>query len=549
MLTQLNIHNFVLVENLEISFDSGMTVLTGESGAGKSILLGALDLVLGARSTKRVIRAGTERCEVSAEFSIEGNEIAQSYLAQLDLLDAIAPQRCLVRRVVRGDGRSQAYINTSPVNLSVLAEFCSPLIEIHGQHQHQRLLDRRTQLAWLDDYGANNTIRETVSNAFSLWRTAKAELETLQLNTQTITERSDLLQYQIGELKSLGLSEGEVEQLDASYKRLVQAKDIRLRISKIDESIRDCLLPDTGQWNRDLHEIDDDHKALVTARELLNSSEIQLLEAQNELRVYLETLEIDEQGLADLEQRLMAIHDVSRKHRVKANELETRQKELEVELGALSVNQQRLNTLSQEVVDHEKMFRKRASILSSARRKHAVPFQRDVCGTLDTLSLPGVRLTLDFVDAESDAGLETVEYLVATNHPNPPGRLRDIASGGELARISLAIQVVAAQRSQLPCLILDEADIGVGGTTADVVGRMLQKLASHTQVVCVTHAPQVAALANAHMKVEKSKHQDTSIEMLSDAGRVDELARMLGGRKITDETKDFARTLLADARN
>ena len=152
-------------------------------------------------------------------------------------------------------------------------------------------------------------------------------------------------------------------------------------------------------------------------------------------------------------------------------------------------------------------------------------------------------------DAESDAGLETVEYLVATNHPNPPGRLRDIASGGELARISLAIQVVAAQRSQLPCLILDEADIGVGGTTADVVGRMLQKLASHTQVVCVTHAPQVAALANAHMKVEKSKRQDTSIEMLSDAGRVDELARMLGGRKITDETKDFARTLLADAHN
>ena len=229
--------------------------------------------------------------------------------------------------------------------------------------------------------------------------------------------------------------------------------------------------------------------------------------------------------------------------------METRQKELEAELGAISVNQQRLSTLSQEVAEHEKMFRKRASILSSARRKHAAPFQRDVCGTLDTLSLPGVRLTLDFVDAESDTGLETVEYLVATNHPNPPGRLRDIASGGELARISLAIQVVAAQRSQLPCLILDEADIGVGGTTADVVGRMLQKLASHTQVVCVTHAPQVAALANAHMKVEKSKHQDTSIEMLSDAGRVDELARMLGGRKITDETKDFARTLLADAHN
>ena len=549
MLTQLNIQNFVLVENLEITFDSGMTVLTGESGAGKSILLGALGLVLGARATKRVIRTGAERCEVSAEFSIEDNEIAQSYLAQLDLLDANAPHHCLVRRVVRGDGRSQAYINTSPVNLSVLAELCSPLIEIHGQHQHQRLLDRHTQLAWLDDYGVNNTIRETVSNAFSLWHTAKKELETLQLNTQATTARSDLLQYQIGELKSLGLSEGEVGQLDASYKRLVQAKDIRLRISKIDESILERLLPETGQWNRELHEIDDDHNALVTARELLNSSEIQLLEAQNELRVYSETLEIDEQGLADLEQRLTAIHDVSRKHRVKANELETRQKELESELGTISGDQQRLNTLSQKVAGHKKMFQKHASILSSARRKHAVPFQRDVCGTLDTLNLPGVRLTLDFVDAESNTGLETVDYLVATNHPNPPGRLRDIASGGELARISLAIQVVAAQRSQLPCLILDEADIGVGGTTADVVGRMLKKLASHTQVVCITHAPQVAALANTHMKVEKSKHQDTSIEILLDTGRIDELARMLGGRKITDETKDFARTLLADAHN
>ena len=238
-----------------------------------------------------------------------------------------------------------------------------------------------------------------------------------------------------------------------------------------------------------------------------------------------------------------------RKHRVKANELETRQKELESELGTISGDQQRLNTLSQKVAGHKKMFQKHASILSSARRKHAVPFQRDVCGTLDTLNLPGVRLTLDFVDAESNTGLETVDYLVATNHPNPPGRLRDIASGGELARISLAIQVVAAQRSQLPCLILDEADIGVGGTTADVVGRMLKKLSSHTPVVCITHAPQEADLANTHMKVEKSKHQDTSIEILLDTGRIDELARMLGGRKITDVTKDFARTLLADAHN
>ena len=546
MLTQLNICNFVLVENLEIAFSPGMTVLTGESGAGKSILLGALGLVLGARSTKRDIRAGANRCEVSAEFSIDDNEAAQSYLEQLDLTDTNTPHRCIVRRVVRTDGRSQAYINTSPVNLNVLAEFCSPLIDIHGQHEHQRLLDSRTQLAWLDDYSANNEIRETVANAFSLWRTAKAELEHLQLDSQTRMERSDLLQYQVAELKSLGLNEGEVENLDTTYKRLTQAKEIRSTIEKIDQSIRDRLLPETVQWNRDLQEIRDDHSALTTARELLNSSEIQLLEAESELREYAETLEIDDQGLTELEQRLTAIHDVSRKHRVKANELVRHQRELEDELASMSIDQQQLNTLTQEVEQHETLFRQEAAKLSSARKKHAIEFERDVCSTLARLSLPGVRITLDFDEAESDTGLETVEYLIATNHPNPPGRLQDIASGGELARISLAIQVVAAERSMLPCLILDEADIGVGGTTADIVGRMLQKLASHTQVVCITHAPQVAALANVHMKVEKLKHQDTSVEKLSGNGRVDELARMLGGRTITDETRDFARTLLAD---
>ena len=327
MLTQLNICNFVLVENLEIAFSPGMTVLTGESGAGKSILLGALGLVLGARSTKRDIRAGANRCEVSAEFSIGDNEAAQSYLERLDLADTNTPQRCIVRRVVRTDGRSQAYINTSPVNLNVLAEFCSPLIDIHGQHEHQRLLDSRTQLAWLDDYSANNEIRETVANAFSLWRTAKAELEDLQLDAQARTERSDLLQYQVAELKSLSLDEGEVENLDTTYKRLTQAKEIRSTIEKIDQSIRDRLLPETVQWNRDLQEIRDDHSALTAARELLNSSEIQLLEAESELREYAETLEIDDQGLTELEQRLTAIHDVSRKHRVKANELVRHQKE------------------------------------------------------------------------------------------------------------------------------------------------------------------------------------------------------------------------------
>ena len=546
MLTQLNICNFVLVENLEIAFDPGMTVLTGESGAGKSILLGALGLVLGARSTKRDIRAGASRCEISAEFSIGDNEAAQSYLEELDLADTTTPQRCIVRRVVRTDGRSQAYINTSPVNLNVLAEFCSPLIDIHGQHEHQRLLDGRTQLAWLDDYSANNEILETVTNAFSLWRTAKADLEILQLDSQARTERSDLLHYQVAEIKSLGLNEGEVENLDTTYKRLSQAKEIRSTIEKIDQSIRDRLLPETTQWNRDLQEIKDEHAALTAARELLNSSEIQLLEAESELRGYAETLEIDEQGLTDLGQRLTAIHDVSRKHRVKTTELVRHQKALEDKLDSMSVDQQQLNTLTQEVEQHEALFRQEAAKLSSTRKKHAVDFERDVCSTLARLSLPGVRLTLEFDEAESDTGLETIQYLIATNHPNPPGRLQDIASGGELARISLAIQVVAAERSMLPCLILDEADIGVGGTTADIVGRMLQKLASHTQVVCITHAPQVAALANVHMKVEKLKHQDTSVKKLSGGGRVDELARMLGGRTVTDETRDFARTLLAD---
>ena len=546
MLKQLTVRNFALVTALDIEFAPGLTVITGESGAGKSILLSALALVLGERAATANIRPGAASCEVAADFELNPNGAAWRYLEARELMDAHEPNRCLVRRVVAG-GRSRAFVNGAPVNLGDLQALCEPLVDIYGQHEHRSLLERSVQLSLLDDYAAAGAQAAAVRDAHRLWQTRQSELETALGRAQGHSERMDLLRYQADELKALAVQEGEFEALTAQRKRLAAASDIRATVASHATALDDDLIPRLARGASDLEAIDDSHPALAAAQRQLQAARVEAEEALTELRDYFDAVPEDAAALAEVDERLDLIHDVARKHRVAPASLARHAGEVAAELDALDAGTERLDELQAACRAAETAYDEAAAKLSKARHRAAPAFAKEVGAALEELKLPDATLEVEFSPTRNERGLEAAGYLVRTNPQYPPAALRDIASGGELARIGLAIEAVAAQRSALPCLVLDEADVGVGGATADRLGRMLRRLAEHAQVVCVTHAPQVAALGDTHLRVMKSSGSEVAIDRLDAAERVEELARMLAGRRVTEETRDYARTLLAGA--
>ena len=336
-----------------------------------------------------------------------------------------------------------------------------------------------------------------------------------------------------------------MEALTQRHKRLSSATDIQFVVGTHMETLDEQLLPQLSRMHADLEDINDDHPALKAARQHMEAGRIEAEEGLSALRTYFEAVPVDPEALKEVEERLEAIHDAARKHRVNAMDLAARTKEVAAEIESLEVDELRLQNLRETCEAGEQKFRDAAAKLSEARAGAARSFEKAVTAALAELGFGQASLSVEFTPAENERGLETVDFLFTASPRYPPGLLRAIASGGELARISLAICVVAAARSNLPCLLLDEADVGIGGTTADVLGRMLRRLAAHTQVICVTHAPQVAALGDTHLRVTKTENDDTDIETLEAGSRIDELARMLAGQRITDETREYAETLLA----
>ena len=543
MLKQLTVRNFALVESLDLAFAPGLTVITGESGAGKSILLNALELVLGARASSSAIRPGATACEVTAEFDLADYPAAREYLDEQALDDAAEGGRCLVRRVA-ATGRSRAFVNGTPVNLAALQSLCNPLVEVHGQHAHRSLLDRTVQLALLDDYAAAADLAGSVREAFRAWRARCAELDAARERARAAEQRLELLRYQVQELHDLALAEGEFEDLEQRHRRLAAAGDIRATVGTHASELEDRLIARLSRMSSDLDAIDDAHPALSAGRERMRAAQVEAEEALAELRDYYSAVPEDAGALADVERRLDAIHDIARKHRVPAAGLAAHAATVEAELAGLAADEARLDTVAEAAETAGAAYRDLAGRLSRKRTSAAGKFAADVGAVMAELRLEGGVLEPVFAPVENERGLESVEYRVTTNPAYPPAPLAAIASGGELARIALAIEVVAAQRSALPCLVLDEADVGIGGTTADILGRMLRRLARNTQVICVTHAPQVAALGDTHLLVRKTREQDTVIVPLGDDERVEELSRMLAGRRITGETRAYARTLL-----
>lgn len=545
MLKTLSVSNFALVDELEIQFGPGLTVITGESGAGKSILLAALLLVLGERAAADTIRPGTTRADVSAEFDLSAIDSALDYLTAHELNDPDQPGRALVRRVLNADGRSRAFLNGIPVNLSVLRELSGGLIDIHGQDDNVRLADPRVQRMLLDGYGVDAKVLEACRKAFNGWKAVEAELEQLQRQVHNSEDRAALLAYQLEELEEAAPERGEFEEIEQTHKRLSQAQSIR-------EMVADALVAlehanTLGPAQTSLNRIDDDHPDLSSARDTLVTVTDLMADANRDLRAFEESLTVDPEALLALENRLTLLHDLARKHKVNPESLPEHIEMLRAELEGMSTDKSSLDELSDAVASQEKSYRRYSKKLTRQRMAAAESFCRAVSEQMNTLGIKGGALTLSFHPRESEFGAETVEYECVTNPRYPAAPLGRIASGGERARISLAIQIVAAAKNQLPSLILDEADVGVGGTTADVVGRLLRGLAEHTQVICITHAPQIAALGLEHLKVSKDSEQDTRIAELDDSERVDELARMLAGARITDESRDYARTLLEQA--
>ncbi|QKT02599.1 DNA repair protein RecN [Ectothiorhodospiraceae bacterium 2226] len=555
MLTHIHIRNIAIVDALELEFHPGMTVLTGETGAGKSILLDALGLALGDRADAGLVRHGAERAEVSVGFRVDALTAVQNWLAEHEL-DADA--ECLLRRTVSRDGRSRGYINGQPVTVQLLREVGEMLVDLHGQHEHQSLLRAEVQRELLDDYAEHGGLVAAVAQAAEAVRAADSALQEARAARASRDDRLDLLRFQVAELEALQMEASELDSLEEEHARLAHANRLLeaaegalARLEDSEEASAAALL---GQARRALEGVLEFDARLRPCLELLDGALIQAQEAAAELRHYATGVEFDPARLAQVEQRLGAIHDLARKHRAEPAALPALLVSLRTGLDAIENAEAHEEVLAQRLGEAQTHYREAAKRLSASRARAAKRMGAAVSEHMQGLGMAGgvfaVRL-----DAREDGdyaphGAERVVFDVSANAGQPPRPLAKVASGGELSRISLAIQVVAAHSARIPTLVFDEVDVGIGGGVAEIVGRQLRGLGSGRQVLCVTHLPQVAALAHHHLQVRKQTAEGltlTAIEALDEDARVEEIARMLGGVAITAQTRAHAREMIERA--
>lgn len=552
MLTSLQVRNFAIIDQVDVVFASGMTVLTGETGAGKSILVDALALVLGERGSAGLVREGAERAEICAEFDISKHKPASAWLAEqaLDMDDA-----CVLRRVIGADGRSRAFINGSTATLQSLATLGALLLDIHGQHFHQSLGRREVQRDLLDHFGKLTEQRNTVAAAWTSWHELAAELTSLEEDDADRASRIDLLEFQLDELEVLDLKADELNELHAERKKLHYSERIADGVAEALQLIFEAdpdnahrLLAKAQQSLQPLGEFD---KNLAAAVALLSESVIQVAEAADQLQRCADNLDADPARRDWIEERLDAVQSIARKHRIEPEALGDLRERIAQQLDDLRNAKQRGEQLEERVAKAWGDYESQARILSKGRQQAAKKLSAAVTAAMADLGMPGgvFEVTLK-PRAAADArawGLEDAEYLISANPGQRPMPLTKVASGGELSRMSLSIQVIASDGSAIPTMIFDEVDSGVGGSVAEMVGRRLRELADRRQVLCVTHLPQVASQAGRHLRVNKitdGKSTRTTVTVLKKDERIEELARMLGGVEITKRTRDHAAEML-----
>ena len=551
MLNHLSIKNFAIASEIEIDLNAGMTVLTGETGAGKSILLGALGLALGDRADSGMVRHGEKKAEICASFDVKDIPTAQAWLEEHDL---DSDNECILRRVITAEGRSKAYINGQPSPLSDIKALGEQMIDIHSQHEHQSLLVKEKHRNLLDDYAGHDTLAKEVKERFQAWQAKSKHFEMLINNREETEARLQVLNFQVDEFDTLALQDGELEQLEQEQSKLGNAEALIQSAHEALGSISDDELGAGAliqKAKNALSHLPSEDPTLSEALGLFEEASIQVEEASNTLRNYVDDFEQDPARLEFIDERLSTAYQLARKHRCKPEDLNDVHLKLAEELKALSGGDQNLASLEQEVEQLKGDFLKHAHTLRDSRVKHARSLEEAVAEQLQMMAMQNVSFVTQIDQYEERNanihGIDDIEFLISTNPGQPPRALGKIASGGELSRISLAIQVVLAQRSAVPSMVFDEVDVGIGGSTAEVVGRLLKELGKNGQVMCITHQAQVASQGEHHLRISKSMVDETmhsAVEPLNDEERAEEVARMLGGIDITEQTKAHAREML-----
>ncbi|MEM6161907.1 DNA repair protein RecN [Erwinia sp. P6884] len=552
MLAQLTISNFAIVRELEIDFQRGMTAITGETGAGKSIAIDALGLCLGGRAEADMVRQGATRADICARFSLKDTPSALRWLVDNELDEG---QECLLRRVINSDGRSRGFINGTAVPLSQLRDLGQLLIQIHGQHAHQMLLKPEHQKVLLDAYAGENDLRQAMALAYRQWHQSCRALAQHQQLSQERESRRELLQYQLKELNEFAPVAGEYESIDEEYKRLANSGQLLstsqqalMLLADGEETTLLTQLHTAQQYVSELIGMDDKLNGIYT---LLEEASIQISEASDELRHYCERLDLDPNRLYELEQRLSRQIALARKHHISPEELPAFHQQMLEEQTLLDQQESDQDELALAVAAHHRTALACAEKLHARRHHFAQELSALISESMHTLSMPHGQLSIEVqFNAEhlTAEGADRIDFRVTTNPGQPLQPLSKVASGGELSRIALAIQVITARKMDTPALIFDEVDVGISGPTAAVVGKMLRQLGESTQVMCVTHLPQVAGCGNQHFYVSKETDgamTETHMRPLDKRARLQELARLLGGSEVTRNTLANAKELLA----
>ena len=559
MLKHLYIRNFAIIDELELDFHSGMTALTGETGAGKSILLGALSLVLGDRADNDSIKQNCDHAEIVAEFDISRLDDVSTWLVTQELN---ADNECILRRRITKDGRSRAYVNSTPVNLQLIRELAEMLIDIHGQHEHQSMMKSSVQRQLLDDFAKHSSLLKNVSNLYVELKLLEEQLEHLRKTSNEQNDRLDLLRFQTQELDILALEENEYQQLDKQHKLMANADKISTTVQQaiyqLSEDENTNIQSTISVIINSLTDIKELDENLSPVSEMLNDALVQIDESVSLLQNYSDSIELDSSQLANTEQRIQDILDLARKHRVKADSLYLLHETLQKELHDIDHVDERLEQLDEQQQTIESKYIDACKKLSTSRRKAANKLNKSISKSMQTLGMTGGKFEISLIssaDKRSAYGQDQIEFTVTANAGQKCKPISRVASGGELARISLAIQMIIADNSKISTLIFDEVDSGIGGGIAEIVGQHLRTLGSSktgkaNQVVCITHLPQVASQAHQHLRVEKQtqKKQTTSqVVSLNEEQRRQEIARMLSGIEITEQSLAHADEMIERA--
>lgn len=555
MLRQLSIKNYATVDSLDIEFQPGMSVITGETGAGKSIILGALGLTLGDRADKTIVRTGASKADICAEFDTAKIKEAKAWLREHDLEDESAV--CLLRRIVGSDGRSKGYINGSPVTMGNLQELGEMLLDIHSQHEHQSLLHRSTHQRLLDEFCVDAGLLDELGDTFRQWQHNAQRMRDLSERSEENSAQTQLLSYQLSELEEMGIAPDEVESLEAEFKILNNADEsigaVQSALTLCSEDEEHNLSSLLNQTLACLAELPDTDPRINSIRAMLETANIQIDEAITELRAFADDFEADPLRLEQINARLAELHSLARKHKVKPGDLSRITAELRAQLSAFENSDEELARLATQDKALRKTHQGLAADVSKQRQAGAKKLAQKVNAQLQHLGMPNALLEVKLGKLESGQptlhGNEWVEFLVSTNPGQAPKPLIKIASGGELSRISLAIQVITAQTSHVPSLVFDEVDVGIGGGVARTVGELMRSLGKTTQILCVTHQAQVAGQGHHHFFVSKSSDKKstlTRIVALNEKEKVREVARMLGGTDLSEESLAHAEQMVAN---